>query len=62
MFHKKFNDLTIVEKRKFLAELNHAVQHDKNSFHEAKMILWVARRKGVFDKVKVYPELEKETV
>lgn len=51
-----YNDLTIVEKTKFIGELVHLVTTDEVSFYCANSIIKVGKQRGLFDRVTICPE------
>lgn len=61
MFCNSFDELSPDKKLKFLGELNHAVQSDEHYYHLAEIIIGLARRKGILDRVKFLSEEEFES-
>lgn len=54
----KFNDLPHYKKQEFLTELVHAIQSDDTFFHYTEIIVGIAKRRGLFDRVKIFSETE----
>lgn len=58
MICEKFQNLTPLEKIRFIGSLQHAAMSDDDIFESAKYIIDEARLRGLFKGVKILPETE----
>lgn len=60
MICKKYENLTIIEKVQMVGKLLHAMQSSNELFDKAKWIIEVAELQGMFDKVTILPNDNKD--
>lgn len=51
-----FQNLSPLEKIKFIGKLVHAAQNDEASFNRASTLIFTAETRGVFEGVEILPE------
>ena len=61
MLCKSFENLTIVEKVKFIGKINHLAQTYESVFNEVNKIINKAEKEDLFKDVTILPEEEKIT-
>lgn len=61
MLCKSFDNLTIVEKVKFVGKINHLAQTYESVFNEVNNIINKAEKEGLFKDVTILPEEDKIT-
>lgn len=58
MLCEKYSRLTPVERVMLIGKLLHAMQSDNDFFDSSVRIIRAAKKKGLFDNVKILPQLE----
>lgn len=62
MLCEKYDRLTPVERVMLIGELLHAMQSDNEFFDKSVKIVRTAKRKGLFDNVKILPNLNEDKI
>ena len=60
MLCEKYNRLLPIERVMLIGELVHAMQSDNQFFEMSLKIIKTAKRKGLFDNVKILPGLDED--
>ena len=60
MLCEKYNRLLPIERVLLIGELLHAMQSDNDFFDKSVRIIRTAKRKGLFDNVKILPDLKND--
>ena len=61
MLCEKYNRLLPIERVLLIGELLHAMQSDNEFFDKSVRIIRTAKRKGLFDNVKILPDLKNDS-
>jgi hypothetical protein len=60
MICKKYNNLSHVDKIRYIGELIHIVQNDDEFYEMGFSLIYMARMKGILDGVQILPEVKND--